>query len=102
MSAEAHELRYHGIIPFCHAERVLLWLEDIDLADMEDPEAKRGRPTAAAAAAKPAATVAGGLSVQTSGPRRSSTATRRSPPSKPAGFSLGSLLPCCGKPQTRS
>jgi hypothetical protein len=82
---------------------VLLWLEDIDLADMEDPEAKRGRPTsgAAAAAAKPA-TVAGGLSVQTSGPRRSSTATRRSPPSKPAGFSLGSLLPCCGRPNTRS
>jgi hypothetical protein len=83
---------------------VLLWLEDIDLADMEDPEAKRGRPTSggAAAAAKPAATAAGGLSVQMSGPRRSSTATRRSPPSKPTGFSLGSLLPCCGRPQTRS
>lgn len=90
---------------------MLRWLDDIDMAETTEPETKRGgkaggssapaaRPPPAAAAAAPAV---GGSSMQTSVPQRNSTATRpTAPATKPSGFSLASLLPCFGKPNTRS
>lgn len=77
-------------------DRVLRWLDDVEL--VETAEAEMRRNSAATAAAKPPSPPPSPPAAA----RRSASAGRRAAPAaKQSGFSLSSLFGCFGKPSTR-
>jgi len=75
-------------------DRVLRWLDDVELVETAEAEMRR---QSAAAAAKPPPPPSPPAAA-----RRSASAGRRAAPAaKPPGFSLSSLFGCFGKPSTR-